>query len=403
MATVYGEDNFSLEMGRVRKKIKQKFEELIDCVKARECQLLKELDAIVGSYQDEKEERKFEKKVNLNQSPINRMHDDVKQSEIKPNLVRSSSGPRMVHFVFDSNIMLAELSKLGKFVEKVRSKLSSVDYKRKVHPVVSVCEKGNRMEQLYNPYGVTIDSTIGNIYVADQYNHCVKVFDDSGNILFKFGDSDGGGKMLNPRGLVISADRILVSNDDSIVKSDHNILVYKLNGDFVYKIGKYGKGNAEFNLPRGLACNESNGDIYICDYGNNRIQILSKKLQFKSQFGADQLKYPRDVKLSQECIYILDGLNSCIHLYDYHFNLRKSVVSRGNKNLIANRSCFYIHQRTDEIFISDSVSDSIHIFNPQFELIHKINTSKFPMGVVVDNLGRIIVVCRAETDCLQIF
>ena len=107
--------------------------------------------------------------------------------------------------------MFAELNKLGELVEKVRS---GVDYKSKVHPVVSVCEKGNGMEQLDWPWGVTVDNKTGNIYVADQYNHCVKVFDNSGKILFKFGDSDGKGKMVYPKCLVISGDRILISNGE---------------------------------------------------------------------------------------------------------------------------------------------------------------------------------------------
>ena len=45
----------------------------------------------------------------------------------------------------------------------------------------------------------------------------------------------------------------------------------------------------------GLIFDELNGDIYICDYYNKRIQILSEEFSFKSQFGKDTLKYPRDV------------------------------------------------------------------------------------------------------------
>ena len=45
-----GEDNFVLELRRVREQIIQKFTELIDCVKVRENELLKELDSILASY-----------------------------------------------------------------------------------------------------------------------------------------------------------------------------------------------------------------------------------------------------------------------------------------------------------------------------------------------------------------
>ena len=44
------EDNYELELSRVREKIKTKFVELIDCLKARESKLLRELDNILASY-----------------------------------------------------------------------------------------------------------------------------------------------------------------------------------------------------------------------------------------------------------------------------------------------------------------------------------------------------------------
>ena len=44
------EDNYELELSRVREKIKTKFVELIDCLKARENKLLRGLDNILASY-----------------------------------------------------------------------------------------------------------------------------------------------------------------------------------------------------------------------------------------------------------------------------------------------------------------------------------------------------------------
>ena len=44
------EDNYELELSRVREKIKTKFVELIDCLKARENELLRELDNNITSY-----------------------------------------------------------------------------------------------------------------------------------------------------------------------------------------------------------------------------------------------------------------------------------------------------------------------------------------------------------------
>ena len=85
----------------------------------------------------------------------------------------------MVSFECVSNKMLAELNNLGKLVEKVRS---GIDYKSKKQPLVSACEKGNVMEQLDLPLGITVDNKTGKFYIADRDNNCVKVFDKTGNI-----------------------------------------------------------------------------------------------------------------------------------------------------------------------------------------------------------------------------
>ena len=110
----------------------------------------------------------------------------------------------------------------------------------------------------------------------------MKVFASAGNYLLKFGAS----KMNYPRGLAISEDRIL------ICQGNHCILNYKLNGEFISKIGRQGLGELEFNNPLSLTMDELNGDIYVSECGNNRIQVLYKDFSFKSKFGKNSLKAP---------------------------------------------------------------------------------------------------------------
>ena len=224
----------------------------------------------------------------------------------------------------------------------------------------------------------------------------MKVFDCTGKYLFKFGDNKDEGKMYSPLSVAICGDIILTS------QLNHCILNYQLNGKFVSKIGKFGKGESEFNYPFGLTIDESNGNIYVSDFDNNRIQILSQDLRFIFQFGKDILKSPRDVKLSKEYIFVLDESNPCLHLFSYNHILQKSVISRGNGMQVINPYYFFIDQ-TDNILISDCGYNSIQIFDKEFQLIHKISVSPNPMGFTVDKRGRVIVVCRADNSCLQIF
>ena len=213
---------------------------MIDCVKTRECKLLKELDTILPSYhsyqgkfREQKEKQQAIGKIvsflreELRSSPVKGVHETlIKQTENELNSIKFPLEPKMVHLVCNGSKMLTDLIILGKLVEKTRC---NVDYKSKRHPVVSACEKGNGKKQLWNPKGVTVDNKIGDIYVADYVNHCVKVFDSSGKFLFKFGDSVfGKGKMPYPKGVAISGDRILISNSEQFEKSTHRILIYQL-------------------------------------------------------------------------------------------------------------------------------------------------------------------------------
>ncbi|KAI6647869.1 hypothetical protein LOD99_8456 [Oopsacas minuta] len=278
-------------------------------------------------------------------------------------------------------------------------RIFSVDYKSKIQPIVSVCTWGKGLENLRRPRGVTIDISTGDIYVADSWNNCVKVFDCNGQIMFKFGDEEGEGKMYGPDGLAICRDRILISQRNDC------ILNYQMNGKFISRIGKPGKGELEFTDPLGLTFDESSGEVYICDSDNHRIQILSKELTYKTQFGQDNLYYPVDVKLTKEFIYILDQSNPCLHLYNYNLILHKRIISGGDGSQLIYPKFFDI-DNSNNILITDysiiSSSRYISIYNSQFDLIHKISIPD-PTGITVDNRGRVIAVCVGGLRLLNIF
>ena len=164
MATAYSietenrKDNYELELSRVREKIKTKFAELIECLKARENKLLRELDNIltylsyriklekVNGKRDYLEKMRRHSEEEMAASPVRSFQGNfIGQIAKEIESIETPLEPRMVCFECDSNKMLAELNNLGRLVEKVRS---VIDYKSKKQPLVSVCERGKGMEQL---------------------------------------------------------------------------------------------------------------------------------------------------------------------------------------------------------------------------------------------------------------
>ena len=251
-------------------------------------------------------------------------------------------------------------------------------------------ERKREIENIRNA-NLTVVPTF--IYVADCFNHCVKVFDNTAKYLLKFGDGKGEGKLSYPRGLLIRGNKVFVSHN-------HCILVYQLDGKFVSKIGSGGSGELQFNFPCSLSTDECNNDIYICDNGNHRIQIFSENLQYRSQFGKDTLHYPCDIKLYKDNIFILDASNPCLHRYNRDLVLQQSVVIREGQQV--RDPCFFFIDKFGNILISDRDSNSILILTSEFEFIHEISVRN-PMGITMDREDRIIVVCNSDNECLQIF
>ena len=404
-ATQHGDDNFVLALNLEKDKVRTTFIELREVLTETEKKLMKALNDILSSYNSYKSEVKKmnERKRQIENirnaqltvvptlSDLRTFHEKFLQDlNEQLNELQTPVRPKLVRFVCEKNKLVGEVNELCKLVERV----SEIDYKSKTQSIISVCDRGTGNEQLNWPHGVTVDRNTGNIYVADWCNNCVKVFKNTAKYLLKFEDGKEEGKMSYPKGLLIRGNKVFVSHSDCI-------LVYQLDGKFVSRIGNGGSGELQFNYPCGLSTDEYSNDIYICDNGNHRIQIISENLQYKSQFGQDTLRYPRDIKLYKDNIFILDTSNPCLHRYNRDLVLQQSVVTRGGGQQVGAPWFFFI-DRFDSILISDCGSHSILILNSEFEFIHKISVH-IPKGITMDREDRIIVVCSSDNNCLQIF
>ena len=345
--TEHGDDNFVLELNREKDKVRTTFIELRKHLTETETKLMKALNDILSSYNsytsevkkmnEQKREIENIRNAHLTVVPtipnLKTFHEKILQDlNEQLNQLQTPVRPKLVTFVCDEKKLLSEVNELCKLVERV----SEIDYKSKTQSIISVCNKGTGNEQLNYPHGVTVDHNTGNIYVADCSNNCVKVFDNTAKYLFKFGNGKGVGKMYYPRGLLICGNRVLVT------QNNNSIHVYELDGKFVSRFGSRGNGKLQFNIPYGLSTVEYNGDIYIRDYFNNRIQIISETFQYKSEFGKDILHYPRDVKLYKDNIFILDESIPCLHIFNKDLVLQKSVVTRGVGQQVVNPYFFCI-------------------------------------------------------------
>ena len=246
--------------------------------------------------------------------------------------------------------------------------------------------------ELYDPTGVAVDSA-GNIYIADYFNNRIRKVDAStGKISTVAGNGTQGyngdgeaatsAKLFSPAGVAVdSAGNIYVSDEANnrirkVDVSTGKISTVAGNGTLGYNGDGGVATSAELWNPMGEAV-DSAGNIYISDYGNNRIRKVDASTGnistvagngTQGYFGdggaatSAELYSPASVAVdSAGNIYILDLYNN---------RIRKVDVSTGKISTVAGNG-------TGGFSGDGSAATSAEI--------------NYPWGVTVDSAGNIYI------------
>jgi DNA-binding beta-propeller fold protein YncE len=186
--------------------------------------------------------------------------------------------------------------------------------------------------QFNQPFGVSLDSK-GNIWIADVYNNRIQEFNEKGEFIRKFGTlGTANGYLKQPWGVAVdSKGNVWVADSNNVrvqefsetgtyirkfaagavditVDSKDNVWtvsgpgkVEEHNGlgELVRSFGSEGSENGQLNSPRGISV-DSNGNIWIADMNNNRIEVFSERGEYLTKFGSygtgsGQFSWPNDV------------------------------------------------------------------------------------------------------------
>ncbi|MBC7474356.1 MAG: carboxypeptidase regulatory-like domain-containing protein [Candidatus Sericytochromatia bacterium] len=163
---------------------------------------------------------------------------------------------------------------------------------------VYVADTGNNTVKKYGPTGQYVSQikkqfsgvidvavmTTGDVVVSDPGNSRVVLMDSNLNI--KIDNIMGSSSSDGVRGVTTdNADNIYVI--DSAAKAGEVIKKYDKNGNKLsLQFGIIGGlESGYFNNPTSLAVDSRNGDIYVVDTGNNRVQRFNAQGNFLSEFG----------------------------------------------------------------------------------------------------------------------
>jgi len=223
---------------------------------------------------------------------------------------------------------------------------------------------------LAKPLGIDVDAA-GNLYVADASNKAVMVYTRDGKFIRKI-----GGPKIFERLSSVTVDpvgqRVLVTDIGGVSSDQHKIRVFDtVTGNHLFDLGKRGIGPGEFNLPRDAAVGK-NGQIYVVDGGNFRVQVFDRDGKYLQSFGSvgKQLgNFARPKEIAADGagnVYVVDAAFGNFQIFNADGDLLMFIGERSERDGPARYmlpSGIYVDE-DGRIYMVDQWFKKIDIFRP---------------------------------------
>ena len=104
----------------------------------------------------------------------------------------------------------------------------------------------------------------------------------------------------------------------------------------VVTFGKHSKSKSSsagvFCHPTGLTIDPTSNYLYICDGGNNRVQVFNKSFEFLFLFS-DKMGQPSGICIKHNKVYVTQYTSNLLTVYSTDGKYLKSVGGKGNNHL----------------------------------------------------------------------
>ena len=195
-------------------------------------------------------------------------------------------------------------------------------------------QQGSGNGQLDSPTGIAVDAD-GLVYVGNRRNHHIEKFRMDGTFVKQF----GVGHLPNPWGVTVNNKQFFVAES-----GNHRISIFTLEGQLIRTIGSRGSGPGQFDYPSAVAISPD-GDMYVTDESNHRVQVFSPDGVFQRELGKGQLDCPRDILITA------DG----------------------------------------HVLVADCDNNRVVIFSTTGQVIHRFQVGSQPFGLAIDHNGDLLV------------
>jgi sugar lactone lactonase YvrE len=158
--------------------------------------------------------------------------------------------------------------------------------------------QGQITEGLQVPVGIALDTTNRFLYVVDTQQDQVLVYDaDSQKLLRRIG-TGGKNHFLTSPGDFGAPQGVAVDKDGNVYVTDtmnNRVEIFDADGTFISTFGKAGDGPGYFARPKGIAI-DSDGHIWVADEMQDRLQVFNREGQLLTYIGIGHGELPGQFK-----------------------------------------------------------------------------------------------------------
>ena len=163
------------------------------------------------------------------------------------------------------------------------------------------------------------------------------------------------------------------------------------------------KSPGELYCPRSMAIHHMTQNIYIADFGNDRMQVFSCTGDYLFMFS-EEMNKPVGTCISQNKVFVTQNGSNCINVYELEGELIKSVGSEGSGEVQFKFPLgLDVSDRNNNIYVCDCRNHRIQILTEElkYHSMLEIDLLKYPRDVKVTR-DRVLVLDEND-PCMFVF
>jgi len=263
---------------------------------------------------------------------------------------------------------------------------------------------------LNSPWGIAVNAD-GSLYITEDYGQRLIKLNPDGSQLWTVGEPGIWGPWNDPNHFGVIRGSPAVDSDGRIYVPDtynHIIKIYNPDSTFYNYLGiGWGSGQYQFKEAFGVTISPVNGDIYVVERDNNRVQIFDKFRVFKGYLdnsitGAD-FDGPRGVWVDNSgYVYVSDRDNYRVQVFNSSLVLQYTIGVKNDCGWEYDYLCAPTGITVDKdgrIYIVEQWNNRVQVFDSSGAYLATIGGDwgskppqmRAPRGVAVDDRGNVYV------------